>query len=212
MMTSPENRECGTRFKFLPVQRDRKPNRYARTERFLYWCNAFDEAGMAPMEGGASAGNLSFRTPAGFVITPTRARLKAGMGWESLVEVVRSDWHGYALHYLGERPPSSDSFLHGKIFAVRPDVEAVFHGHDDSVLRHAGRLAEEFDIACPPREIAFGTREDAEETATALGGKGYLIRKGHGFVAVGRTLDEAGQLAIRIHRRAVELSRDPDSP
>ncbi len=211
-MTSPENQECGTRFRFDPVQRDRYPNRYASTEGLLSWCRVFDEEGMAPFQGGASAGNLSFRTPSGFIITPTRTRLKAGLEWKNLVEVVRSDWRNYAIHFLGMNPPSSDSFLHERIYVVRPDVLAVFHGHDDAVLRHAERLAAEFDTAFTPRELSFGTRVDAEETAEALGEKNYIVRKGHGFVAVGDSLDSAGELARTIHRRALELDKETNSP
>jgi L-fuculose-phosphate aldolase len=202
-----ENRECGIRYKFVPVARDRRPNRHPEMDRLLYWCDVFDREGMAPLEGGASAGNLSFRTLAGFVITPTRSLLKAGLPWERLVEVVRSNWLDFEIHYLGDGPPSSDSFLHGRIYAMRPDVNAVLHGHDDVVLAQADALPREFDIAVTPTARLFGTKEDAEETARDLGAKSYIIRRGHGFIAVGRTLDEAGELALKVHRRAVELAK-----
>lgn len=201
------NRECGIRHKFQVVHRDRVPNAHpALMERLLHWCRVFDEEGMAPVEGGASAGNLSFRTPAGFVITPTRSRLKSGMDWRSLVEVVRSDWRDYAVHVLGATPPSSDSFLHERIYALRPDVLAVFHGHDGLVLRHAAALAREFPMALTAESRLFGTRDDAADTARELGAHAYIIRLGHGFVSVGRTLEEAGELAVKVHRRARALS------
>lgn len=162
---------------------------------------------MAPQEGGASAGNLSFRTLTGFVITPTRAELKALLSWDRLVEVVRTNWLDYEVHSLGSAPPSSDVFLHDRTYRVRPDVEAVFHGHDDVILRFAEALGREFPIRVTPREIVFGTREDAEESAPLMRDRDFLIRKGHGFVSVGRTLDEAGERALAIHRRAMELAR-----
>jgi ribulose-5-phosphate 4-epimerase/fuculose-1-phosphate aldolase len=200
------NRECGIRHKFAVRHRDHAPTAYpVEMERLLHWCAVFDQEGLAPLEGGASAGNLSFRTPAGFVITPTRSRLKAGLDWRHLVEVVRAEWGPYTLHVLGDRAPSSDSFLHERIYSHRPDVLAVFHGHDEAVLRHADRLAREFPIAVTAESRLFGTRGDAEETARELAGLSYIIRKGHGFVSVGRSLDAAGEQAVRIHRRAVEL-------
>lgn len=203
--------ETGVRIKFRPAQRDARPHRYPPMDGLLHWCRVFDVEGMAPLEGGASAGNLSFRTVNGFVITPTRSRLKSLLAWERLVEVVRSNWLDYEMHYLGLDPPSSDAFLHERIYRRRADVEAVFHGHDAAVLDQADALARVFDIAVTPQEIQFGTRVDAEETSRSLGGRDYLIRKGHGFLSVGRTLDEAGELALAIHRRAVDL-RSKGSP
>lgn len=204
---SEENKECGIRYKFLLVQRDVRPHRYAEMDGLLHWCAVFDQEGMAPLEGGASAGNLSFRTTTGFVITPTRVQLKAGLSWEHLIEVVRANWLDYEMHFLGTAPPSSDSFLHERIYRLRPDVTAVLHGHDDVVLTQADALAREFDIAVTPAEMLFGTKEDALATAAELGSKNYIIRKGHGFVSVGRTLDEAGNRALEVHRRADQLSR-----
>jgi len=201
------NRECGVRHRFQVRHRDRVPNRHpAEMEQLIHWCGVFDDEGLAPVEGGASAGNLSFRTPAGFVITPTRSHLKSNLDWRAFVEVVRADWSAFELHVLGERAPSSDSFLHERIYALRPDVVAVFHGHDDLVLTHADALADEFPIAVTGEARLFGTLDDAADTAREMGSEPYCIRRGHGFVSTGRTLAAAGDLAVAVHRRAVELS------
>lgn len=206
MKVLEENRECGIRHKFHVVHRDQLPTAYPTLmQELLHWCSVFDTEGMAPIEGGASAGNLSFRTTAGFIITPTRSRLKSDMDWRNLVEVTRADWRDYSIHVLGAGTPSSDSFLHERIYALRLDVLAVFHGHDAQVLKHADALGREFPIAVTPEARIFGTKGDALETAQDLGVASYLIRKGHGFVSVGRTLAQAGELAVRIHRRAVAL-------
>ncbi len=207
-----ENLECGIRYKFAPVQRDTRPRRYAEMSRLIHWCQAFDAEGMAPMLGGASAGNLSFRTPSGYVITATRTVLKGDLSWENLVEVVRSNWLDFEVHYLGANPPSSDAFLHERIYVERPDVNAVFHGHDDAVLAAADALAREFDIALTTDEMLFGTKPDADVTAKELRSKSYIIRKGHGFLAACPTMDQAGELSLRIHRRAVELSETKAAP
>lgn len=203
---TPENAECGIRHRFDVVFRDRIANAYPRQMAdLLRWCQIFDDEGLAPVEGGASAGNLSFRVPSGFVITPSRSRLKSGMSWRDLVEVVRADWRGFALQVLGPRVPSSDSFLHERIYETRRDVQAVFHGHEPLVLRHAEQLAREFPLVLTAAARTFGTVADARETGEELGAAPYLIRTGHGFVAVGRTLDEAGEWSLRVHRRAREL-------
>jgi ribulose-5-phosphate 4-epimerase/fuculose-1-phosphate aldolase len=200
------NRECGVRHRFSVRFRDLAPNYHGdEAARLAWWCNVFDAEGMAPVEGGASAGNLSFRTRAGFVITPTRSLLKADLGWRDFVEVVREDWQAFELHVMGERVPSSDAFLHARIYAVRPDVAAVFHGHDDLVLEQAEALAGEPGVVVTGKETLFGTPEDAVDTAVALGAADVVIRRGHGFLAVGRTMDLAGERALALHRRARAL-------
>ena len=88
---------------------------------------------------------------------------------------------------------------------MRPDAACVLHGHDNVVLARADDLGREFEIVVTPEATEFGTRVDAERTAAALGVHDYIIRKGHGFVSVGRTLDEAGERAVAIHRRAAQL-------
>jgi ribulose-5-phosphate 4-epimerase/fuculose-1-phosphate aldolase len=171
------------------------------------WCGRFDAEGLAPVEGGASAGNLSFRTPAGFVITPTRSRLKSGIRWTDFVEVVRADRVDFVMHVLGSATPSSDAFLHERIYALRPDVQAIFHGHDPLMLQWADALAAELPLKLTRESRAFGTLEDACETASELGSAAAIIRRGHGFVTVGRDMPSAGQVALALHRRAQALAR-----
>src|SRR5207249_3292022 len=113
----------------------------------------------------------------------------------------------YSVHFLGggnalERMPSSDAPMHHMIYAKRPDVAAVFHGHDPLVLAHADRLG----VPVTPQETQFGTLADAEETVRSLAQHDYLVRRGHGFVAVGRTLEKAGRLALDVHGRARALA------
>lgn len=198
--------EGGVRVKFRAVELDTRPIRRPGMKVLARWCAAFDRHGLAPVEDGASAGNLSFRVLGGFVITATRTRLKRAIPWHSFVDVSWWDWGRWSIGYMGGAPPSSDSFLHAAIYEKRPDVGAVFHGHDPVILKAAPRLARQWPIAFTPRERLFGTRVDARETARALGARDYLIRKGHGFVAVGRTPDEAGELALEMRRRALRLT------
>jgi ribulose-5-phosphate 4-epimerase/fuculose-1-phosphate aldolase len=198
-------REAGVRVKFRAVALTSRPRRIARMASLARWCRIFDREGLAPVEGGASAGNLSFRTPRGFVITATRTLLKSRIPWHGFAEVVDADWDRFEIRYRGGAPPSSDSFLHERIYAARPDVGAVFHGHDALVLRHGRRLARERDVVFTPRRRLFGTRADARETAAALGRHVAVIRRGHGFVTVGRTPAEAGRRALALHRSALRL-------
>ena len=191
------------RYLFEPVARDSWVSWHALSEQLCAWGRRLDEAGLTPEAGGASLGNLSFRTTQGMVITPSRTRLKSGLSPRDLVEVVRIENvpEAFKVHYLGDRPPSSDSLLHWLIYAARPDVVAVFHGHDDVMLAAGERLGIPYSID----ELPFGTVEDAHSTVAGLGAADAVLRQGHGFVTVGRDLDRAGRLALELHQRAQEL-------
>ena len=203
---SVHNQECGTRHLFRVHHRDRVPNCYPQlSQQLQHWCGIFDKEGLAPRVGGASAGNLSFRTPAGFIITPSRRQLTEDMCWSDYNEVVRSDLRDFTVHVLGPSVPSSDAILHDRIYARRTDAQAVFHGHDPLVLKHAEALARELPIVITGEARLFGTIDDAEETASELGSCDYIIRLAHGFVAVGRNMDAAGELSLAVHQRAVDL-------
>lgn len=197
------------RHQFQPVRRDGRVTGYRQIADLAEWCAAFDREELAPIEDGASAGNLSFRTPAGFVITASRTRVKTGLTVGDLVEVVRvelTDTDRGVVHYLadGGRVPSSDTLMHHLIYCARPDVVAVFHGHDPIVLAAGERLG----VPVTGEETAYGSLVDARATADSLGQHDYIIRRAHGFVSVGRTLDRAGRLAIEIGRRARQIAAE----
>lgn len=199
--------EEGVRHRYEPVQRDSLLLAGPALEELARWCELFDREGLVPVEGGASSGNLSYRTTAGFVITPTRARLKAGLGSSDFLEVVRVEVTGperFRVHFLGGGSalmPSSDVPMHHRIYCRRTDVNAVLHGHDPAVLEACDRLG----VPVTPQHTQFGTLEDAEATVEALGDHPYVVRRGHGFVAVGRTIERAGALALELHREAKRI-------
>lgn len=201
-----------TRYRFEPVLRDERVTPYPEIPRLATWCAAFDREGLTPEEDGASAGNLSFRTVAGFVITASRTRTKTGLSADDLVEVVRVDLRDTdvgVIHYFaaGGRVPSSDTMMHHMIYAARTDVTAVFHGHDPFVLA----AGEALGVPVTGRDTAYGSIDDAIECAESLGQHDYIIRRNHGFVAVGRTMDHAGKVAIAIGRRAREIAAEDTS-
>ena len=45
-----------------------------------------------------------------------------------------------------------------------------------------------------------GTTELLLQVLDVLGGENFLVMKDHGFLSLGRTMDEAGNLALRIKR------------
>lgn len=206
-------RVAGKRHLFEPVQRDDRVDWGRHMDKLLVWCRRFGEEGMAPEAGGASLGNLSVRTPRGFVITPSRTQLKTELPWSHLIEVVRVEivsrkHEEFKIHYLGggaasePRVPSSDALLHHCVYSARPDVLAVFHGHDEAILA----VDDQLGVPVTTEPVPFGTIEDAFGVVETLGTASAVIRRDHGFVTVGRTLDQAGRLALDLHQRAVALT------
>lgn len=109
-----------------------------------------------------------------------------------------------------------ERFIHGEIYRVRPDVEAIVHSHAPSVLaftivptvrvRPACHMcgflqgtAPAFDIA---DHVGNGSdlliRDPALGTALAahLGDAGVVMMRGHGFTAVGSSVAQATYRAI----------------
>ncbi|HDQ06986.1 MAG TPA: hypothetical protein ENN36_09760, partial [Candidatus Bathyarchaeota archaeon] len=80
------------------------------------------------------------------------------------------------------------------------DVNAVFHGHNNAIIMNAEKLG--FPVT--EREHEPGTIELAKEALKALDNKNLVVLKNHGFVSVGKTMKEAGELALATLKRSRE--------
>lgn len=144
-----------------------------------------------------TSGNVSCRRHGGMLITPS------GIHYQALVreDIVAMDFDGQV--EPGEkRIPSSEWRMHAAIYRKRPDVEAIVHGHSPAATAVAclGRDIPPFhymiaiaggdSIRCA-RYATFGTDELAELAVAALEGRRACLLANHGFLAVGRSLDEA---------------------
>ncbi len=169
------------------------------------WCVRFNRSGLTPqLEGaGRSLGNLSFRLrpnePA-FVITGSTLSSKQELAPGDFVAVLQSDPERKTVCAAGSRDPSSESMMHFEIYKRRGDVGAIFHGHDREITAHASLL----DLPQTEKEEASGTPELLAQVMKILHDENFLVMKNHGFLSLGRTMDEAGDLALRIKE---ELSR-----
>ena len=186
----------GVRFKTVFLSRT--PPDDERTNQLIHWARRFDRLGLAPK----SAGNLSFRTKRGFIITATGFTLGLAKK-ENLVEVLKIEIeHTQTVLYLrGEVVPSKESILHSGIYQSRPKMNAVFHIHDQLVIE----LADELKLPCTQGEQPRGSYELAEEVNRVLGlaeDTKYLVLRNHGIVAMGETLEEAGRLVEDMSRMA----------
>lgn len=166
------------------------------SKTLIEWCRRFSDL----MLVAAEAGNLSFRFRGGFVITPT-GKSKAELSPEDLVEVMNCDIGKKQVTVRGIFEPSSESMLHWLVYKNRSDVNAIFHLHDFDVLGKRDDLK----IKSTAKPMPYGTVELANEVISALGKKeNYILIKNHGVLSVGRNMDEAGELAVDVHQRALE--------
>lgn len=155
-----------------------------------------------------TAGNVSARTPEGFLITPS------GLPFDQLVpeHVVEMDLEGQVASDQIE--PSSEWRFHRDILVNRPEVGAVLHAHSPyaTALACAHREIPAFHymvavaggktIPCAPY-AAFGTQALSDNVLTALENRHACLLANHGMVAVGPSLEEV----LRLAKEVEELAR-----
>jgi ribulose-5-phosphate 4-epimerase/fuculose-1-phosphate aldolase len=184
--------EVYTGTKFRTVFARRVASGDERLGELLKWCRRWAALGLV----GDTVGNLSFRTISGFLINRTAGDL-GGITRQEFVEVIQVEPRGPELTVNGLYEPSSESLMHAGIYAARPGVNAVFHGHSERLLAEAERLG----LAITAREQPYGTTELVAEIVSALDGHNVVIMRNHGFVSLGATMDEAGRGAEEILKR-----------
>ena len=107
-----------------------------------------------------------------------------------------------------------ERFIHSEIYRARPDVTAIVHSHAISVIpftvssvalrpvfHMAGFLAalarfDIQDVAGRPTDLLVSDPALGRALAAALGDANVVLMRGHGWVAVGRSLAEAVYRAI----------------
>ena len=158
--------------------------------------------GLTPSYGPGDHGNLSCRTSAGCLIS-ARATAKAAMQPGHFVEVVGRDASDadqpVRLRCRGLLRPSTDALLHVEVYRLRPDVGAILHGHDVTALVHAETLG------LPMTQQSAATRSPVDDICALARDHDYLLLREHGFLALGRSIEEAGALYESIYRRARAL-------
>jgi HCOMODA/2-hydroxy-3-carboxy-muconic semialdehyde decarboxylase len=118
------------------------------------------------------------------------------------------------------RKPYLERFIHGAIYERRPDILSVVHSHSASVipfgavgehLRPIFHMAAEIGPQVPiwePREhfghtdMLVSNRAQGLDLARVLGNGNTALMRGHGSVAVGRSLREAVYIAVYLQVNA----------
>lgn len=156
-------------------------------------------------------GHVSVRHPA----DPTRYLLSRSRAPELVTADDIMDFDLDSVAREGdERKPYLERFIHGEIYRLRPDVQAVVHSHSPSVIPFAGssvRLrpiyhmagflgagAPVFDIRCcfGHTDMLVRNREQGRELAGTLGDSHISLMRGHGFVTVGDDIPNAVYRAV----------------
>ena len=164
---------------------------------------AIDLAGFCP----SKSGNVSARTEAGFLITPSglpyAQTTPAGLIELSLDGAVLS----------GARKPSSEWPFHAAIYRARPEAQAIVHTHSPRATAlsctRRGIPAFHYMIAlCGGADIrcadyaTFGTPELAENAVRALAGRKAVLLANHGVIALGASLAGAHQIVAEVENLA----------
>jgi L-fuculose-phosphate aldolase len=146
-----------------------------------------------------TSGNISVRSNAGFLITPT------GIACDEVrpTQIVAMDSRGTP---VGRLLPSSEWRIHRDIYRRRPDVQAVVHTHSTfatalSCLRRDVpafhyMVAKSGGPAIPcARYATYGTAALSDNALAALADGRACLLANHGLIAVGGSLAAARLLA-----------------
>jgi len=190
-----------------------KPQRRAASDvglraEIISIAQRMNSSGLTP----GKSGNVSARTEAGMLITPT------GMAYGELkpsdIVAVRIDGSAMA----GQRVPSSEWRFHLAIYRAREDVEAIVHTHslNATALACIHRQIPAFHymvavaggdrILCAPY-ATYGTEALAKNVVRALGERRACLIANHGAVAVGESLRKAYDLAWEVETLASQYAR-----
>jgi len=164
---------------------------------------AIDLAGFCP----SKSGNVSARTEAGFLITPS------GLPYAQTTpaDLIELSLDGAVLS--GARKPSSEWPFHAAIYRARPEAQAIVHTHSPRATAlsctRRGIPAFHYMIAlCGGADIrcadyaTFGTPELAENAVRALEGRKAVLLANHGVIALGASLAGAHQIVAEVENLA----------
>ncbi|WP_152044785.1 class II aldolase/adducin family protein [Aureimonas psammosilenae] len=170
----------------------------ALREEMVSTCRQMNATGI----NQGTAGNLSVRNPAGFLVTPTSLpydRMRPS-------DLVQMYFDG---SFEGERRPSSEWRFHRDILAARQDVDCVLHCHSVYAttlavhhqtipsFHYMTAVAGGTTIRCS-RYATFGTQALSDAALEALEDRLACLLGQHGQISLGKTLNSALALAVEV--------------
>lgn len=150
---------------------------------------------------GVGYGNISRRTPGGFVISATRTGSLEHLGPQHYTEITQVDVDRNTVEFRAESPittPSSECMTHAAFYQADPAIGAVIHVHHLDFwkrLLHA--------VPTTAADVAYGTPGMAREILrlyreTDLPRRKLAAMAGHeeGIISFGKDLDDAGTVLL----------------
>jgi HCOMODA/2-hydroxy-3-carboxy-muconic semialdehyde decarboxylase len=132
----------------------------------------------------------------------------------SVADLITFDLDSNAINARG-RPVYRERYIHGEIYKVRPDVNAVVHSHAEETLpfgitavplQPVIHVASVIGPTIPVWDIAeqFGdatnllvtTVDQGRDLAQCLGQNQVALMRGHGFAAVGATIMDVVRVSV----------------
>lgn len=156
--------------------------------------------------GGVGFGNVSRRSPPGFIITGTQTGDLPQLDQRHYTRVEHADPARNRAVAHGPVAPSSESLTHAMLYALDASIRFVFHVHSP-VIWHA---ADALGLPTTAADVAYGTPAMAHEMRRlyadrALGHRGVIVMRGHedGVIAVGARADETGTRLLTVLAQAL---------
>lgn len=150
---------------------------------------------------GVGYGNISVRTPRGFVITATRTGGLEHLGPQHYTEIIKVDLGRNSVDFRAGNEhviPSAECMTHAMFYQADPAIGAVIHVHH---LDFWKRLLNTVPTTAP--EVVYGTPDMAHEISrlyreTNLPQRKLAVMAGHeeGIISFGHDLDEAGGVLL----------------
>ena len=141
------------------------------------------------------------------VIITTGGSLLHQLKETDFVEIVDYDAQKNRCLLMGKAEPTADAGIHWLIYQNREEVGGIVHVHDPMVMEvnEATQLFPETKEAKPS-----GSVELAVEALKLLRKSPYFVLKGHGCVAVGKTLEEALAVAAKAKEQALAIIQEAE--
>lgn len=172
-----------------------------RVKKIINWGKKFSLLGVTPAFEFSAAGNLSFRTQLGFIITGAGKNLGT-LKEEEFVEVLDCNLEKKEIIAKGKLEPSSESMMHYAVYKTRHEINVIFHVHDDFAVTNCSALG----LRCTAEEKPAGTTELIEEILKVLENLDYIVIKNHGIISLGGTIEEAGERIVDINNKVKGLA------
>ena len=172
----------------------------SRIEELKEWGKKFQKNGLTPEIEGNYTSNLSFRSEEGVVITASGLKSKEKLSNECFVYVKNYEEQSNTVYVEGTKQPSSEAVMHFLIYKTREEINAIFHGHNDAIIRSAEKMG----IPVTERDYEPGTIGLAHDVLRILENNSLVVIRNHGFVSLGRTMKEAGESALATLKRSKE--------